>query len=176
MAKKKEKDESSESKGGGKKGMLIPAIVLSVGMAAGGYFFMSGQSKSGEAAAAAAATTTTTIEHGSVIRLQPITMNLSDGHVLKVGMALQMVAKPEDEHLAAALAGGHGAKPDASSPLGGLEAKALDEAIATLGDSTYEDLSKPGGRAHVKEELTEKIKHIYHDDVIEVFFTDFVMS
>lgn len=122
-------------------------------------------------------------EHGPIVRLLPITMNLSDGHVLKVGLALELAPEPEDEHLAAfvtaASAGGHGAKAPAepsASPLSGSEAKALDTAIQYLGDSTYDALSEPGGRAKAKEELSAKIKAAYHDDVKKVYFTDFVMS
>lgn len=168
-----EETEVEEKKKRGKKAIIIPLVVLLAGLGGGGYFFMTGKKK----AVAADPTTTTTVALGSIIRLEPITLNLSDGHVLKVGMALQTVAKPKHEHLAAALAGGgHGAAPDASSPLGGEEAKALDEAIHVLGDSSFEELSKPGGRAHAKEVLSEKIKHIYHDDIVEVYFTDFVMN
>ena len=168
-------EETTEKKKRGKKGVIIPVVVLLLGLGGGGYFFMAGKKK----ATAADPSTTTTVALGSIVRLEPITLNLSDGHVLKVGMALQTVAKPKHEHLAAALAGGGGhggGGGDTSSPLGGEEAKALDEAIHVLGDSSFEELSKPGGRAHAKEVLSEKIKHIYHEDVTEVYFTDFVMS
>lgn len=172
-----EEATGEEKKKRGKKGLIIPLVVLLIGIGAGGYFFMS----SGKKKAAADSTTTTTIEHGKLVRLKPITLNLSDGHVLKVGIALQLVAEPQDKHLAALVSagGGHGSGgttevPD--SPLDGLEAKALDQTIQTLGDSSYEELTKPGGKLHAKEELAEKIEHEYHGDVIEVYFTDFVMS
>lgn len=163
----------------GKKTIIIPVVMLLIGLGVGGYFFMTGKSKGAEAASEA---TTTTIAHGKLVRLKPITLNLSDGHVLKVGIAMQLIEKPEDEHLAAivtASAGGHGSGgttevPD--SPLDGLEAKALDQAIQTLGDSTFAQLSKPGGKLHAKEELSHKIQEQYHGDVVEVYFTDFVMS
>lgn len=172
MAKKEEATEETEGKGKSKKAMMIPAVVLIAGLAGGGYFFMNGQST----AQAADPNTTTTIELGSIVRLKPITLNLSDGRVLKVGIALQTVAKPETDHMKAALGGDEKKKVDPESPLHGEEAKALDEAIQVLGDSTYKELSQPGGRQQVKERLAEKIKNVYHDDIIDVYFTDFVMS
>lgn len=162
-----------EKKSKGKKALIIPAVVLSIGLAGGGYFFLAG--KKGDATEGPATTTTTAL--GSVVRLKPITVNLADGHVLKVGMALQAVAEPKDPHMAAILsAGGHGAKPNPDSPLSGEEAKALDEAIHVFGNLTFDELSKPGGRQHAQEELVEKVKHAYHDAIVDVYFTDFVMS
>ncbi len=120
--------------------------------------------------------------HGPIVRLTPITMNLSDGHILKVGLALQLVTAPEDEHLAATVAaasgGGHGAASTeiGASPLGGAEAKALNAAIDYLGNSTYDELSAPNGRAKAGDELSAQIKEIYHGDIVKVYFTDFVMS
>lgn len=176
MAKDKkatEGEEAAESKKS-KKAILIPVIVLVLGLGGGGYFFLGSKNK----AEAVDPNTPTTIALGSIVSLDPITMNLSDGHVLKVGMALQLVKEPEGEHLKAAMAGGggHGGGSKDASPLGGEEAKAIDEAIRTLGDSNFNELSKPGGRAHAKEILAEKIKEIYHGDVTDVYFTDFVMS
>jgi flagellar protein FliL len=154
-----------------KKAVLIPVVVLVLALGGGAFFFLGGKSE-----AAAGEDTTTTTQLGTVVRLEPITLNLSDGHVLKVGMALQAVKEPQEEHLATALAGGQGAKPDATSPLGGEEAKALNVAIHTLGDMTFSELSAPGGREQAREKLREEIKHAYHDDIVDVYFTDFVMS
>jgi flagellar FliL protein len=170
-------DEKTEEKPAKKgKGLLIPAIVLAVGLLGGGYFFMS-SSKS--KTPTNAAPTTTTTAPGKIIALDPITMNLSDGHVLKVGLSLEAIAKPKNKELAAIVSGaggGHGSSGESASPMGGEEAKALDSAIKILGDMTYTDLSKPGGRTHAKEVLTHKIEEDFHGDIIEVYFTTFVMS
>jgi flagellar FliL protein len=171
-----EKTEETKKKKG-KMGIIIPVVVLVLGLGGGGFFFLS----AGKSGNAATAETTTTLEpHGPIVRLEPITLNLSDGHILKVGLALQLAAEPVDEHLAAYVAaqgGGHGAvKVDTASPLGGLEAKALDIAIAHLGNLTYDELSKPNGRTHAKEELAKEIAHTYHEDIHDVYFTNFVMS
>src|SRR4051812_15582508 len=83
-----------------RKKLLIPVVVLVLGLSVGGFLFMSGSKKS----AAHPSTTTTTVALGQVVRIDPITLNLADGHVLKVGIALQMVEKPKDKQVAAAIA------------------------------------------------------------------------
>jgi len=171
-----EKTEEVETKKRG-KGLLIPAVVLAVGLLGGGYFLMS--SSKAKPAAAGATSTTTTTALGKIVSLDPITLNLSDGHVLKVGMALQLTAKPKDKEIAAAVSGGGGEGGSSSastSKLGGQEAKALDLAIADLGNKTFDELSRPGGRTAAKNELSEKIHEAYEGDVVSVYFTNFVMS
>lgn len=169
--------EEEVKKKRGKKALLIPLLVLVLGISGGGFFFLTGGDKGKKEEGHE--TTTTTIVLGKMVRLDPLTLNLSDGHVLKVGLALQFVEHPHDKEMATILgaAASHGSSSSgATSPLEGLEAKALDKAIAILGDSTFTALSKPGGRQHAKEELTHEIKEVYEGDVVEVYFTDFVMS
>lgn len=167
-----EKTEEAPKKKG--KGLLVPAVVLAIGLLGGGYFFMSSSKSSGTPTAP----TTTTTALGKIVALDPITMNLSDGHVLKVGLSLQLVAKPKSKEIAAAVSGGggEGASKASTGPLGGEEAKALDLAIKTLGDMSFEELSKPGGRAKAKADLTKEIEEAYESDIVGVYFTTFVMS
>jgi hypothetical protein len=113
-------------------------------------------------------------------------MNLTDGHVLKVGITLVIKAHPHSPELEElfhpADSGGHGGGGGDSdgaiqdSPLAGHEAIALNEAILILGDKTKDELEAPGGRAHAREQLSEAIKHAYHGDVTNVLLTNFVMS
>jgi flagellar FliL protein len=95
---------------------------------------------------------------GPVLTLDPITMNLADGRLLKVGLALQL---PIEE-------GEHGGEFSG--------AVALDEAIAFLGEHTYDQLAAPEGRAQVKVELAERVAERYHGGVLDVYFTQFVMQ
>ena len=95
---------------------------------------------------------------GEVLALEPITMNLADGRLLKVGLALQ---------LAEGAGGGHG-------PVNG--SIALDEAIAFLGTHRYDQLAVPAGREAAKTELSKRVAKRYHDEVMEVYFTEFVMQ
>lgn len=170
-------DQPESKKKRKKKALVIPALVLLLGLGGGGYFFL--ESKKSDQTTAAETTTTT--EYGKIVRLQPITLNLSDGKVLKVGLALAVVAEPKDEELKLLMAPAEGkeAKKEEgipNSPLAGHEALALNEAILSLGDMTYDELSKPGARAEAKKELAEKIEKAYHGDVVKIYFTEFVMA
>jgi flagellar FliL protein len=55
-------------------------------------------------------------------------------------------------------------------------AKALDEAIDVLGGRTYAELAAPGGRTAAKEELSHRVQERYHGEVLDVYFTEFVMQ
>lgn len=152
---------------------LVPAVVIAIGLLGGG-FFMGGDS--GGSAAAATQATPAAAEakdntHGPVQELDSITLNLADGHFLKVGIALQLAA-PDEE------GGGHGAG-------GGEEvaaAKALDIAISLLGSHTMNELADPKERELVKTKLSELVAEAYLDPeshapvVTKVYFTEFVMQ
>jgi flagellar protein FliL len=164
-----------------KLAIIIPVIVLVLGLGGGAFMFLGGGKKN---AAASGPTTTSTTAPGPIIRLDPITMNLTDGHVLKVGIALEALAKPQDPEMkkvvtALSASGGEGASSSSSStssPMDGLEAKALDLAIKDLGNKSFAELSAPQGRVHAQEELQKDIEEAYHGDIVEIYFTTFVMS
>ncbi len=173
----------------GKKAVFLPMLVLVLGLATGGYFMLSGSKNS-----SAESSTTTTTGLGPIVRLAPVTLNLIDGHALKVGLALQMVSEPHNPELATLLGassgGGSGAHGGGSSseqpasatgsipasPLSGQESKALNIAILKLGDMTYDDLSRKGGRAEAADMLTQEIGAAYEGDVLRVYFTEFTMK
>jgi flagellar protein FliL len=90
---------------------------------------------------------------GEVAALDPIQVNLADGHYLSIGIALQGIE------------GGHG-ELDGS--------KALDATIETFSGKPIEELNKPKSREHLKEELLTELEHLYHGDVMDVYFTQFV--
>lgn len=160
------------------KGNLIPAVVIAVGLLGGGYLMSSGKSAKAAAAttspAASAAQAagasvaagmpgaghgpTTTVAEGAIVKLDDITLNLADGRFLKVGLAFQLSKKGKADTFTT------------ESP------KALDLAIAVLGDRTYSQLITPGGRAAAKADLTAKVKKEYPATVLDVYFTDFVMQ
>ena len=167
---KKQVDVAAADGAGKKKGKsnLVPAIVLAVGLLGGGYFMSGGGG--GKAASAAAeggsTTSTTKVEHGEVVKLDSITLNLADGRFVKLGMALAFAKD----------AGGGGGHGGGDAAFQGESAIALDLAISTLGDKTYAALAAPGGREHAKDELTEKVKKATHEEVVEIYFTEFVMQ
>ncbi len=146
--------------GGGKKKLIIIAVpVLLVVLGAVWFLFLRGGGEEAAATGTAAeAAAEPTHEPGVVLVTEPITINLAGGHYLKVGMALQQDA---------ALAGGHG-EPDGS--------KALDIAIGLFSGMSIDELSTPEGRAAAKAELVEEVKHAYHDEFYDVYFTEFVFQ
>jgi flagellar FliL protein len=170
MARKKkageEGVESPEGKGGkGKKGNLIPAVVIAIGLIVGGK--MMGGGGGAAPAAGAAVTTTTTLVPGPVVKIDPITLNMSDGRFLRVGLGFQLSA-----HAATAA---HGAKPD-TTDAAGTYAKALDLAIGVLGGQNYQELVSPTGREAAKKELLKELKVAYPDEIEDVYFTEFVLQ
>jgi flagellar basal body-associated protein FliL len=113
-----------------------------------------------------AAATTPTVpvdpltERGPVLELDSKTINLADGHYLKIGIALQLdktgvVESAKDE---------------------GLGAKALDMARKALSTKTMDELTKSNVRDQLQQQLGLEACHAYEGEVLTVFFTDFVMQ
>lgn len=89
---------------------------------------------------------------GEVLALEPIQVNLTGGHYLRIGIALQLTA---DAHEAEG-------------------SKALDATIDLFSGRSMEQLALPEKRQELKAELLERLEHDYHGDVMEVYFTNFV--
>ncbi len=160
--------DAAQAQAGGKS-MTVPAIIVAVAVLAAGFMMKGG----GGAAAAAPAPEPTeeAVHEGPVVETEPMTLNLADGHYLKVGIALQMAAPEEGE--AAAHGGGHGGGEEDTGP---PTAKALDLAITAFSSHTKEELSDAKERAKVKEHLTSEIAEAYHGEVVDIYFTQFVMQ
>lgn len=165
MAKKKEGAKGKE--GGGKKKTIIMVVVVAVAFLAGSKLMGGGGS-----AAVAGAVVPTTIPDGEVKALDSITLNLADGRLLKVGVALQ---KKYDPEAGAAGAGGHGAAAASDDPTKGY-ARALDIVIDVMSHHTMAELVKPEVREEAKAKLIEELNHAYHDEIEDVYFHEFVMQ
>jgi flagellar FliL protein len=146
--KKGAKDGAPKSK---KKKLIIIGVVLVVAAAA--YMFVL---KPKPAATGAP-------EPGLVVKLDPLTLNLDGGHYLKLSMALQFT-------VAGSGGGGHGAaaEPDGS--------KALDLAIAQLSNRKIAELNTAAARDAAKAKLLAAIEEAYEHDVMDLYFTEFVMQ
>jgi flagellar FliL protein len=153
-----------------KKGLVAGVVILILGVGAGGGYFLTSKSDSASKVPA----TTTTTEFAKIVRLEPFTTNLTDGRVAKVGLAMAVIGEPKSEHIKALLL--PEAEVNAKSPLGGEESEALDIAIKVVGSKTYDELSAIDGREHAKEEIKKEVVEAYHGDVVDVYFTTFVMS
>lgn len=146
--------EAKEAKEKGGKSNLIPAVVLALGLAAGGYF-MGG---SGSAAADAKAKPEAPVP-GGIATMDPLSINLADGHFLKVGVAVEVA---------------EGVDPAEFQK--GEISKTKDLIIDRVAGLPMDQLTSPEGRKKIKEELVKAAKKIYPDEVLDLYFTDFVMQ
>ncbi len=162
MAKKAAEEKEPTGKAG-----KVKAIGLALGFAAlGAVIGPKVLGGGGAAPAGATEETTTTTEPGPVVVLDAVTLNLADGHLLQVGLALELTPDAAD--------GGHG-EPAKDDPTKGY-AKALDAAIDVLGDQSMAGLSAPGGRDAAKAALEAALAELYHDTIAGVYFHQFVMQ
>ncbi len=144
-------ETADAAKGGKKKLVMVVVPVLLTVVAA--WYFVLGPGSGGSSAEEKPKE----VKPGEVVALEPITMNLADGRLLKVGLALQLPLEPASEHEVSGWV-------------------ALDEAIAFLGEHTYAQLAAPAARQEAKKELSHRVAERYHHDVLEVYFTEFVMQ
>jgi len=151
MAKDEKTTQDTPAKGGKKKliMILVIAIIALGGGGIGGYMILAPKKASAEPAPV----------EGVVSVLDPITINLADGHYLKLKMTLQATTDAAEA-------------PDGS--------KALDIAIELFSNHKMDDLLTTEGREKAKEELTAKVVKAYtvekKKEVMEVYFTTFVIQ
>lgn len=176
MAKKKKaeegsEEESTEKSGGGK---MMPAAMISIALVAAGYFV------GGRGGGDVATTTVTSIvevekeepEVHHIIDLEPVNVNLAGGHYLRVAISIGMAAAEAKEGEAA---DSHGAKDDKTVTTEPT-APAADLVLSTFSGKTVEELSTLEGRVQAREALHEGLKEFYGEEVLTVFFTEFVMQ
>jgi flagellar protein FliL len=177
MAKKKKaeegsEEESTEKSGGGK---MMPAAMISIALVAAGYFV------GGRGGGDAATTTVTSIVEvekeephvGDIIDLEPVNVNLAGGHYLRVAISIGMAA--HEEETAEGGDSGHGAKEEKTVTTEPT-APAADLVLSTFSGKTVEELSTLEGRIQARESLHEGLKEFYGEEVLTVFFTEFVMQ
>jgi flagellar FliL protein len=133
------------------KSKLLMIIVLVLVVAGAAYWFVLKPKDPGAAAAAPPPA-----EKGEVVPLEPIYINLAQGHFLKLGIALQATKAADVKHM------------DGS--------EALDSAIEVFSGLELEELSQTEVRAEHKAELVEMVVESYEDHVMDVYFTEFVMQ
>lgn len=126
---------------------LIAGVLVLGGAAA--YFFL-GMGGGGEAEAAEPEP-----EPGAVVAVEPISLNLAQGHYLRLGFSLQMTLE----------SAGHG-DPDPG--------KAVDAAIALFSGRTVAEVSDPATRETLKHEFLVELEELYHGEVMDVYLTNYV--
>ena len=134
-----------EAKKSKKKLIIIVLVaVLAVG-GAGAYFFLG---KSGDPAAEPAP------EKGAVLTIEPVSLNLAEGHYLRLGLGLQLTKDAGAEH------------PDT--------AEALDLAIATFSGHTVAEVTDPATRDALTAQLLAALGTAYDGKVMDVYLTNYV--
>ncbi len=150
---KDEKDTTAEGtpkKSKKKLIIIVLAAVLLIGGGLGGYLmFFKSSTKAAKPAPVA----------GLVAPLDATTINLADGHYLKLQMSLQATDKVAEA-------------PDGS--------KALDIAISLYSNQSSTSLLTKDGRAKSKEQLKEQVIKAYtvknEEEIMDVYFTTFVIQ
>lgn len=126
------------------KKKLIIIIVAVLAIAGGGYkFFLAPKPKPGPPVG------------GDIVSMDPTTLNLANGHYLKVGVAIQLVK-------------GKATMADFKT------AEAAEKVIDEFSNRTVASLSSNQARKALTEDLTKQIKAAYKDEVFAIFLTQFV--
>jgi flagellar FliL protein len=148
---KKKGDSAKEEPKKSKKKLLIILIVAIVVLGGGGF---------GGYMIFKPASTKAKVEvkpsPGLVVVLDAITINLADGHYLKLKMSLQMTLDAGEETV------------DGS--------QALDLAINEYSNRPMAELFSNDERNKSKAELLEKVKEAYEKKVMDIYFTTFVIQ
>jgi flagellar FliL protein len=167
MAKKKQTPEGEPEGSGGKSGgKMMPAVMISLALVAAGYF-VGGRGSSSPPAVEAAAEEEAEPEVDHILDLDPINVNLADGHYLRVAISIGMAAGEESS------SGGHGGGTEEEGP---STAPAADFVLSTFSGKSIEELSTLDGRISAREHLEEDLREYYGEEVVTVFFTEFVMQ
>lgn len=155
------------------KRRFLVLLLLPIGVLAGTKLTGGGDSK--PSSSSTASPTTTIDPHGATESLNPITLNLADGRLLRIGVTLEAppsdpaeAAIPEEEPA-------EGAEPAGEDPTKGF-ARAADIVITTMGKYRMPDLLKPDIRSAAKVELLEAMRSAYGDEVNKVYFYEFTMQ
>jgi flagellar FliL protein len=130
--------------------IIVIALVVLGGGGAGAFFMLGGDSAEAKAKEPV---------KGAVVTMDnALTINLADGHYLKLGFALQATEEAGEEEI------------DLS--------EAIDLAIDEYTGMEVGELETEKGREAAKQELLEKIEKVYNVEdkhiIMDIYFTQFV--
>lgn len=148
--------DAKKKKGPNKLVLALVAIIVLLAGGGGAYFFLLAPKPAPtaeEVAKTKAAEEKAKL--GKVTAIDPISINLADGHFLKIGIALQQSV-------------------DVAEAVDG--SKALDTVIDMYSGKSMDEIGTPEGRDKTKAELVKKIEEAYPDEVLDVYFTQYVMQ
>lgn len=131
--------DAEPATGGKKKKILILVALLLVLGGAAYWFVLKPTPETGPKA-------------GKVVALEPIQINLSGEHYLRIGVALQLT--------------------DTATEADG--SKALDATIDEFSGRSMAEVTSPMKRRTLKKALEKELDHLYEGEVMGVYFTEFV--
>lgn len=167
MAAKQEKEAGNRSK----RSALIGVAGLILGVTVGPKVLPD----SGASEEVADASTTTLYERGPTVALPEITLNLADGRLLRLGLALQLPFESNDGEGEPEEAAADDEEAVEDLTLG--HAQDLDAAISVFSLRTMEELLDGQGRESARTELLARIGEHHGAPTIEdVYFYQFVMQ
>lgn len=91
-------------------------------------------------------------EPGATVPVEAISVNLADGHYLRIGYSIQLTAEAEEIETA----------------------KATDITLALFSGLTIEEVNDATRRTELKAELTRNLADAYDGEVMAVYYTDYV--
>lgn len=127
-----------------KKKLFVVVGIVVVALAAAAYYFLV-MGKEGEAAEPAP-------EPGEVFTVEAMSINLADGHYLRLGFGLQLTLEAHELDAA----------------------KARDAAIALYSGKSVAEITDPPTRDTLKTEFAEILEGLYEGEVMDVYLTDYV--
>jgi flagellar FliL protein len=141
-----EPPQPEPAKGGSRRTVVVVLLLLAVAAAA--YWFLLRP----EAGAADAAEPPAPVP-GDVLQVDAISLNLADGHYLRIGIGLQLTDDVSE-------------KPDT--------ARALDLVVSLFSGRPVAEVTSAEGREALKAELRDLLEEAYEGEVMDVYFTDYV--
>jgi flagellar FliL protein len=142
---------------GKRKLVLVVGLVAVVGVAALAYPKLTHKKPAGYRSAALA------VPNGPIESLDPVTVNLSDGHLLQVGVAVQLTQAADPKKVTA------------------MDPRILDAVISTFSAWTYPNLLGTTGHEQARQQLEARLQSLFPPvggtpEVAGVYFTSFVMQ
>ena len=149
--------ETAAKPKGKRKLVLVVGLVAVLGTAGLAYPKLTHKKPAGYRSVAVA------VPNGPIESLDPVTINLSDGHLLQVGVAVQLTLAADAKKVTA------------------MDPRILDAVISTFSAWTYPNLLGPTGHEQARQQLEVRLRSLFPPvggapQVAGVYFTSFVMQ
>ena len=158
---------SAEPEEGGPKKLImtigICVVLLAVGYVLGGKMAGGAPAEAGAAAEAGGEAEEPELHVGELVALDALNVNLAEGRYLRLALTLGLNEEIE-------LVDSHG------KPIEFPTAAAVDLLLSTFSGLEMEELTTPEGREHVREKLMHSYEEEFGEDIVAVYFTEFVMQ